>query len=286
MDGRTVLITGANSGIGLEAAVALTRMGADVSITARDAAKGTAAVEEIHRRGGVSPRLFDLDLSDLASVRRCADEVVDSIDRLDVLVANAGLTLSTRAETVQGFEYLFGVNHLGHFALFERLRDLLVASAPARVVVVSSDMHRVAYRGLAFDDLQSERAYRSWDAYGKSKLANLLFTREAARRLRGTGVAVNAAHPGLVKTNFGGEGDTRLTQQVVRALPRVVALDASEGADTIVHLASSPEVEGLTGGYFSNRRAVSPSRHALDDDAATRLWSVSEQLLASASADA
>lgn len=279
MHGRTVVITGANSGIGLECAVALADLGADVAITARDPRKGEAAVAEILDRTGTAPRLFDLDLADLDSVRRCADAVLDAFDQLHVLVANAGLTLSRRTETVQGFEYLFGVNHLGHFELFRRLRERLVASAPARVVVVSSDMHRVAFRGLPFDDLQSERGYRSWDVYGKSKLANLLFVREAALRLSGTGVTVNAAHPGLVKTNFGGDGDTRLTQQFVRALPRTLALDAAEGAETIVHLAASPEVVGLTGGYFSNKRPVTPSRHALDDAAAGRLWAVSEELI-------
>ncbi|MFP3907757.1 MAG: SDR family oxidoreductase [Acidimicrobiales bacterium] len=282
MDGRTVMITGANSGIGKEAAVQLVQLGAEVVITARDLAKGALAVEEIARRGGARPQLVQLDLGDLDSVRRCAAEVLERVEQLHVLVCNAGLTLSKRSETTQGFEYLFGVNHLGHFLLVDLLRPRLVDSAPARVVVVSSDMHRFAYRGLAFDDLQSTRRYLSYDVYAKTKLANILFTRELSKRLQGTGVTANAAHPGLVKTNFGGEGDTRITQQFVRMLPRPFAVDAATGADTIVYLAASDEVAELTGGYYVNRRPTTPSSAARDDEAAARLWDVSEQLIAGA----
>ena len=280
IDGRTVLITGGNSGIGKEAAISLTRLGARVVITARDLAKGALAVEEIARRGDSRPELVQLDLADLDAVHRCADEVLDRFPELRVLVCNAGLTLSRRAETVQGFEYLFGVNHLGHFLLVERLRQRLIDSAPARIIVVSSDMHRIAYRGLAFDDLQTSRGYVSYDAYGKTKLANILFVRELARQLQGTGVTANAVHPGLVKTNFGGEGDTRITQQFVRMIPRPLARTASEGADTIVYLAAADEVADLTGGYYLDRRPTTPSRQARDDEAASRLWAVSEDMLA------
>lgn len=279
MDGRTVMITGANSGIGKEAAVQLVELGAEVVITARDLAKGALAVEEVARRGGARPHLVQLDLGDLDSVRRCAAEVLERVEQLHVLVCNAGLTLSKRSETTQGFEYLFGVNHLGHFLLVDLLRPRLVDSAPARVVVVSSDMHRFAYRGLAFDDLQSTRRYFSYDVYAKTKLANILFTRELSKRLQGTGVTVNAVHPGLVKTNFGGEGDTRITQQFVRMLPRPFAVDAATGADTIVYLAAAEEIADLTGGYYVDRRPATPSRAARDDAAAARLWEVSEQLV-------
>lgn len=279
MDGRTIMITGANSGIGKEAAVALTRLGARVVITARDLAKGALAVEEITARGDSRPELVQLDLADLDSVRRCADEVLERFPELHVLVCNAGLTLSKRAETAQGFEYLFGVNHLGHFLLVEMLRPRLVESAPARVVVVSSDMHRFAYRGLTFDDLQSTRRYFSYDVYAKTKLANVLFTRELAHQLNVTGVTANALHPGLVKTNFGGEGDTRITQQFVRMIPRPFARNAREGADTIVYLAAADEVADLTGGYYVDRRPATPSRAARDDAAAARLWEVSEELV-------
>jgi NAD(P)-dependent dehydrogenase (short-subunit alcohol dehydrogenase family) len=279
MDDRVVLITGANSGIGLEAAVSLAELGAEVVITARDLAKGEAAQGEVLARTGARTHLVHLDLADLTSVRRCAAEVIDRFPQLHVLVCNAGLTLSTRSETAQGLEYLFGVNHLGHFLLVDLLRRHLVESAPARIVVVSSDMHRIAYRGLAFDDLQSTKRYVSYDVYGKSKLANILFARELARRLDGTGVSVNAMHPGLVKTNFGGEGDTRMTQRFVRMLPRRFALEPAQGADTIVYLAAADDVEGETGGYWVNRRRTEPSAHARDDAAAARLWRVSEELV-------
>jgi NAD(P)-dependent dehydrogenase (short-subunit alcohol dehydrogenase family)/catechol 2,3-dioxygenase-like lactoylglutathione lyase family enzyme len=280
IDGRTVLVTGANSGIGFEAAAALACLGANVVITARDLDKGQQARRRIAERAGVEPHLVHLDLADLVSVRRCADEVLDRFPELHVLICNAGLTLSRRTETAQGFEYLFGVNHLGHFLLVDLLRPRLVKSAPTRVVVVSSDMHRIAYRGLAFDDLQSTRRYVSYDVYGKTKLANILFTRELARRLDGTGVTANAVHPGLVKTNFGGEGDTRVTQRFVRMLPRPLAIDPAHGADTIVYLAVAPEVAAESGGYWTNRRRSEPSTHARDDAAAARLWQVSEALVA------
>lgn len=282
MDGKLVVITGGNSGIGLEAAVQLTELGAEVVIAVRNPDKGRAAVAEIERRSGTAPHLVPLDLADLASVRECAVELLERFTHIDVLVCNAGLTLSKRAETAQGFEYLFGVNHLGHMRLVQLLQGRLVQSAPARVVVVSSDAHRIAYRGLAFDDLQSTKRYVSWDVYGKSKLANIMFTRELARRLEGTGVTANAMHPGLVRTNFGGEGDTRLTQQVVRMLPRRFAIGPEEGAATIVHLASSPDVADATGGYYVNCTLTAPSSSAGNDEAAEWLWLISERLLADA----
>ncbi len=280
MAGRTVMITGANSGIGFETAAALADLGAQVVITARNRAKGAIAQSRLRERTGATVELLHLDLADLASVQACADEFLDRFTRLDVLICNAGLTLSKRTETVQGFEYLFGVNHLGHFLLVHLLRSRLTESAPSRVVVVSSDMHRVAYRGLAFDDIQSTRRYVSYDVYGKAKLANVLFTRELARRLVGTGVTANAMHPGLVKTNFGGEGDTRVTQRFVRMLPRMVAIDAAQGADTAIYLAAADEVATATGGYYHRRRLTQPSIHGRDDEAAARLWALSEELLA------
>ena len=254
-------------------------------LAVRDLSKGERARQQITDRTGARPHLVHLDLADLVSVRRGAAEVLDRFPRLDVVVCNAGLTLSKRTETPQGLEYLFGVNHLGHFLLVDLLRQRLVDSAPSRVVVVSSDMHRIAYRGLAFDDLQSTRRYVSYDVYGKSKLANILFTRELARRLAGTGVTANAMHPGLVKTNFGGEGDTRITQRFVRMLPRQLAIDAVRGADTVVYLAASDEVAGESGGYWTNRKRSEPSPQARDDAAARRLWEISEELVAALDTD-
>ena len=179
---QVIVVTGGNSGIGKEAAVALAAMGATVVITARNAEKGADALAEIQRRSGqTSVEVMALDLADFASIRSFAAELQDRHDRLDVLVNNAGGILSERLETAQHFEMTFGVNHLGHFLLTDLLVDRLKASAPARVINVSSFGHRFAYSGLDFADLQSERRYWSMDAYGKSKLANILFTRELAQ---------------------------------------------------------------------------------------------------------
>jgi len=283
LDGQVVLVTGANSGIGLETAVALAELGARTIITARDPAKGERAVAEIGRRSGSDAvAVVGLDLADLVSVRRCAGEVLRRYDRLDVLVANAGLVLARRTLTAQGFETTFGVNHLGHHRLVELLLPRLRASAPARVVVVSSDAHKLAYRGLAFDDLQTTRRYVGYDAYAKSKLANLLFVRELARRLDGSDVTVNAVHPGLVATNFAGEGDTRIGGAVMALVGRRVARTPAEGARTSVWAAASPELAGRSGLYLADCAEATPSGHATDDDAARRLWDASEGLLAAA----
>jgi NAD(P)-dependent dehydrogenase (short-subunit alcohol dehydrogenase family) len=185
LDGRTIVVTGGNSGIGKEAAVELVGMGAHVVVAARNRAKGEAALAEItHRSGRDTAVLADLDLASIASIRAFADSFLASHNRLDVLLNNAGLTLRKRRETTDGFEMVFGVNHLGHFLLTSLLRDRLVASAPARVVNVASDAHRYARRGLDFDDLMATKRYRPFLVYGRSKLANILFTRELARRSR------------------------------------------------------------------------------------------------------
>ena len=205
---QVIVVTGGNSGIGKEAAAALATMGATVVITARNAEKGADALDEIRRRSASSTvEVMALDLADFASIRSFAAELLDRHDRLDVLVNNAGGILSDRLETVQGFEMTFGVNHLGHFLLTDLLLDRLRASTPARVINVTSAGHRFAYGGLDFADLQTERRYWSMDAYGKSKLANILFTRELAKRLVGTGVTANCLHPGVVRTGFGSADD-------------------------------------------------------------------------------
>ncbi len=191
MTGKVVLITGANAGIGKETAVGLARMGATVVMTSRDAGRGAEALADVRSRSGSTEvELFPLDLAELASVRACATEVLERHQRLDVLVDNAGLVMAERTVTHEGFETTFGVNHLGHFYLTNLLLDRLRASAPARVVVVASQAHKMVRGGLDFDDLQSLRHYRGFDAYSKSKLANLYFTRELARHLAGTGVTV------------------------------------------------------------------------------------------------
>lgn len=281
MRGKVVLITGGNSGIGRVAAVELARMGATVLITARDEAKGADALAELRRRSGRDdPAVLSLDLADLRSVCALADRVLDRYGRLDVLVNNAGGVLSERRLTADGFEATFGVNHLGHFLLTKLLLERLKRSAPARIVNVSSVAHRFAVGGFSFADPQFERRrYRGVAAYNQSKLANILFTMELARRLAGTGVTANALHPGAVATGFGSAEDTKGIERAAMVLGRPFLISPERGARTLVYLASSPAVAGVTGGYFVRCRMHTPSRAARDPRAAHRLWELSEQLL-------
>jgi NAD(P)-dependent dehydrogenase (short-subunit alcohol dehydrogenase family) len=280
MAGKLALITGGNAGIGRETAVGLARKGAQVVITSRDAARGGDALADIKRRSGnENVDVMSLDLARLASVREFASAFLDRYDRLDVLIDNAGLVLGSRTVTEDGYETTFQVNHLGHFLLTELLRDRLVASAPSRIVIVSSDAHKSARNGLDFDDLQSQRKYRSFGVYGKTKLANILFTRELARRLDGTGVTVNAVHPGFVASRFGRDDDTGLLGRIAMPLVRPFALNAEQGAQTSIYLASDPAVEGITGAYWVKCAPVTPSDAAQDDAAARKLWDASEQLV-------
>ena len=280
LNGRTIIVTGGNSGIGKEAAAELTAMGATVVVAARNRAKGEAAVAEIAQRAPHGTvELADLDLASAASIPAFADGFLATHDRLDVLLNNAGLTLRKRRETADGFEMTFGVNHLGHFLLTSLLRDRLVASAPARVITVASDAHRYARRGLDFDDLMATKRYRYFLQYARSKLANILFTRELARRLADTGVTANVLHPGFVASNFAREGDTGRLGNAAMVIGRPLAISAVEGAQTSLFLASSPTVEGVTGQYFVKSAFAKTSAAAADDDAAQRLWTVSEQLV-------
>jgi len=287
MTGRRVLITGANSGIGKETATALASMGASVTVTARDRAKGEAARDEIRlRSGSTDVELGSLDLASLASVREFASWFLDSHDRLDVLINNAGVITSSRRETSDGFEEMFGVNHLGHFVLTNELVDLLIDSAPARVVILSSVAHRFSPRGLRFDDLQTTRRFHMFTAYGRSKLANAMHALELSRRLDGSGVTVNCLHPGTISSRFGGDGDTRFLGGLMAGIARPFLATPASGARTPVLLASStdPTVDGVTGGYFSHGRRWRPSRAARDVAAAGRLWAESERMTADASA--
>jgi NAD(P)-dependent dehydrogenase (short-subunit alcohol dehydrogenase family) len=283
MAGRTVVVTGANSGIGRATAAALASAGARTVVTARDGDRGRAAVEDIRRAtGSRSVELALFDLADLASVRAGAAELLERLDRIDVLVNNAGVVLSDRTETVDGYEATFAVNHLAPFLLTRLLVDRLVATVPARVVNVASVAHRSARHGLDFADLQSRHGYRGMQAYARSKLANLLFTAELARRLAGTGVTVNALHPGTVATGYGRDGDTHGFLPFGMDVIRPVVKTPEQGARTSVFLATSPLVAGVTGGYFVGCRPRTPSRRARDQGAARRLWAVSEQLVARA----
>lgn len=286
MSGKTVLITGGNAGIGKQTALALAKLGARVIITSRNLRKGDLAQMEI--REATNSKAIDslqLDLSSFASIERCAAELLAKYARLDVLVLNAGLILDTRSQTEQGFETTFGVNHLGHFYLVSLLRERVIASAPARVVVVSSDAHK-AVRALDFDDLMAERSYKPFQVYASSKLANILFARELARQLEGTGVDVNAVHPGAVRTRFGRDGDVSGLGRALLTLASPFMLSAESGAKTSVHVASAPELEGHSGGYYVRCREAKPNAAASDPANAARLWQLSEELVAQARAAA
>ena len=278
MQGRTVLVTGANTGIGLETAAALAAKGARVVLTARDPAKGKSAVEDIRRRHpDADVAAMELDLSRLADVRNFAAGFLERFPQLHVLVNNAGVWLDRRSVTADGFETMFQVNHLGPFLLTNLLLDRLKGSAPARIVNVASEAHR-AWR-LDFDDLQSERGFRHIRTYFRTKLCNMLFTRELARRLLGTGVTANSLHPGTVRTRMARDGDTHGLFAIGVRISALFFNSPAKGAETTVYLASSPDVEDHTGEYWVKRRPRRPSRAGLDDDAARRLWDVSAQLL-------
>ncbi|MGO9342345.1 MAG: SDR family oxidoreductase [Acidimicrobiales bacterium] len=282
MAGKTVVITGASSGIGLATAIDLAAMGADVIITARDPRRGGAAVDSIAKASGREPALAVFDLGSLSSVREGAAEILARASHIDVLVNNAGIVLSDRTLTADGLETTFAVNHLGPFLLTALLHDRVVSSAPSRIVNVASSAHASARGGLDFDDLQAANGYKLSKVYARSKLANIYFTTELARRLAGTKVTANCLHPGTVRTGWGRDGDTHglLTLGIKVSAP--FFLSPEKGARTSVYLASSREVEGVTGKYFVKCRERTPSKAARDGDAAKRLWQMSEELVSRA----
>ena len=279
MAGRTVVVTGGSSGIGRATAVALSKMGAKVFITARDPGRGRTAADGIGDESGNPAELVLFDLASLASVRKGAAEILERTDRIDVLVNNAGIVLSDRTETTDGFEQTFAVNHLGPFLLTKLLRDRLVASSPSRIVNVASTAHKSARGGLDFADLQSRNGYRAMKVYGRSKLANIYFNTELARRLEGTGVTANCLHPGTVATGYGRDGDTRGLFAFGLRISSPFFLSPAKGALTSVYLSSSEEVAGVTGKYFVKCREHKTSRAANDLQAAQWLWQVSEELI-------
>jgi NAD(P)-dependent dehydrogenase (short-subunit alcohol dehydrogenase family) len=282
MGGKVVLITGGTSGIGKAAATALAGMGAETVVTGRNRERGEEAVQEIRRESGneqVSLLLADLAVQ--AEVRRLAEEFEASHDRLDVLVNNAGLVLSSRTETPDGIETTLAVNHLAPFLLTNLLLDLLKKSAPSRIVTVSSEAER--WGKMDLDDLQSKRRYRAFPVYGKSKLANIMFTYELAERLEGTGVVANCVHPGGVNTNFGKNNRGFMTL-LFRAFKPFMR-SPERGADTVVYLAASPETEEMTGKYLYDREVRDSSKVSYDEDLRKQLWEASEELAGLKDAD-
>ena len=276
MNNKVCLVTGATNGIGFATATALAARGATVIVHGRSRAKGEQVVQEITRTtGNKAVRFVQADFTSLAQVRALASELNAQLPRLDVLVNNAALTASHRKLTVDGHERVFAANHLAPFLLTNLLLDKLKASAPARIVVVSSAGHRAAK--LDLNDLTSERKFGVMTAYGNSKLGNILFVRALSRRLNGTGVTINALHPGLVRTNLGDEGGTWM--KVVLKASTFFMLSPEQGASTSVYLATSPEVAGHSGDYYYKCKAAPVSDEARDDALAERLWSKSCQLV-------
>jgi retinol dehydrogenase 14 len=274
--GRTVLVTGATSGIGKATALGLAAMGARVAITGRDATRTAAAAQDIRVAHGGEVFSFVADLSSQGEVRRLADEVQLALPRIDVLVNNAGGYWNTRRVTVDGLEHTFAVNHLAPFLLTNLLVERLEQSVPARVVMVASNAQ--ALGRIDFDDLQGERSYSGAQAYNQSKLANVLFTYELAKRLRPTAVTANAVHPGVVNTSFGGE-DPAVTQRWVVPFMRPFMKSPTRGAATSIHVATAPGLETVTGQYFADARPKRSSPRSYDEATAVRLWRVSADLV-------
>jgi NAD(P)-dependent dehydrogenase (short-subunit alcohol dehydrogenase family) len=270
LNGKVVMVTGANSGMGKEISLGLARLGATLVMVSRDRQRGESARADVqHETGNGAVELLVADLSSQRSVRQLVKDFEAGHDRLDVLVNNAGITSATRTETVDGVETVFATNHLGPFLLTNLLLPVLKASAPARIVTVSSGAQ--AMGKLDFDDLQSVHGYGEIRAYNASKLANILFTYELARRIQGTGVTANAVEPGFIKTN--------LKVPFPFSIFSFMRGNAVDGAKPSIFLASSPEVEGVSGAFFSNKGvAIRSSKVTYDDSVAKRLWHVSEEL--------
>jgi NAD(P)-dependent dehydrogenase (short-subunit alcohol dehydrogenase family) len=277
MRGKTCVITGATSGIGLETARRLGALGARLILVGRNRDKGEAAIARLRAEvPGVAVEMHYADLSRPAEIRRLAAALLGTASRIEVLVNNAGAIFAKREITPDGLELTFALNHMGYFRLTALLRDRLIASAPARVVNVASEAHRGSH--LDFEDLQCTRHYSGLRAYQCSKLANILFTRELARRLEGTGVTANCLHPGFVATGFG--DNNRGFWRLGIAIAKVVsAIPVQRGAETPVYLASSPDLDGISGRYFIQCRERQPDAAAEDDRAAEQLWKASERLM-------
>ncbi len=276
IEGKQVLLTGASRGIGRATALALAKQGANLSLLVRNRELGEKVIEEIRATGTKSRiDLFVADLSSMKDIRRVAAEFLQKHDRLDVLINNAGAINMEREVTVDGYERTFATNHLAYFLLTELLLDLLEKSAPSRIINVASEAHRG--QKLEFDDLMGERSFSGFGAYGKSKLANILFTRELAKKLQGTNVTANSLHPGVIASGFG-RNNKGVFGFVMRNLAAPFLGSEESGARTTVHLATSPDVEGKTGLYWKSSRESSPTAEARSD-ASARLWEMSEGLV-------
>ncbi len=274
MTGKVCIVTGGNSGIGKEAAKGLVALGADVVIICRDRTKGEAALSEIRQAGKGSAELIVADISSLSQVRAGVDEFERTHRRLDVLVNNAGVILTKRIVTADGYEQTFATNHLGHFLLTDLLMDTIKKSSPSRIINLTSQAHRGAR--IDFEDIQGEKHYSAYKAYSQSKMANVLFTYELAKKLEGTGVTVNCLHPGVVRTGFG--HDTGGLLSMIISIGSPFFISAKRSAKAVVYLASSPDLVTTSGKFFSKSKEAKSSRESYDEEAAKRLWDVSEKL--------
>ncbi|KAK9516703.1 hypothetical protein VZT92_024621 [Zoarces viviparus] len=280
LEGKTVLITGGNTGIGKETAVDLAKRGARVILACRDMDRANRAAEEVKKRSGNDNVIVKkLDLASLQSVRQLAKDVLASEGRLDVLINNAGVMSCPKWQTEDGFEMQFGVNHLGHFLLTNCLLDLLKKSASSRIVTVSSLAHQ---RGqIYFDDIHQEKDYRPWKSYAQSKLANVLFTRELAKKLQGTGVTTYSLHPGVIRTELGRHfwPTMPLWKRVVYTPLMFLIKSPTEGAQTTIYCAVEESLQNESGLYYSDCAPKSAAPQGLDDEAAKKLWDLSASMV-------
>jgi NAD(P)-dependent dehydrogenase (short-subunit alcohol dehydrogenase family) len=275
MKGKTVVITGGTSGIGEVAAERLAQMGARIVLIARSKSRGKVALARLHEKApDLAHTVHYADLTRISEMKRVAAEIVSLAQRIDVLINNAGAIFADHRLTDDGLECTFALNHMAYFVVTDGLRERLLTSAPARIVNTASAAHQGAK--LDFDDLQLAESFGSMKAYGRSKLCNILFTRELARRLQGTGVTANCLHPGFVATRIGDDSGGVISP--FAWLAKLFAISPEQGADTIVYLASSPAVAETTGKYFYKRQPIAPSFAAQDDRAAALLWESSAAL--------
>ncbi len=278
MKGKTCLITGANSGIGRATALGLAKMGATMVIACRNREKGETALSEItSESGNQNVKLMVADMSSQESIRKLAGDFKTKHKDLHLLINNAGVFLTKRIVTTDGLESTLAVNHLGPFLLTSLLLDLLKASAPSRIVNVTSDAHRGTT--IDFEDLQGEKNFSGWDAYSQSKLAVILFTHELAKRLEGTGVTVNSVHPGVVRTNFAKNNGGLVALGFKIIGPLFITPETS--AKRVLYVATSPNLDNVSGEYFTKMHEAKSSKESYDDESAKRLWQVSEQLTGS-----
>jgi retinol dehydrogenase 14 len=266
--GKTGIVTGANSGIGEQISLGLARMGANVIMVCRDKSKGQVAKDEITKQSGnANVELFLADLASMASIRNLVESFRQRHNHLNILVNNAGLIMGKRVETVDNLETTFEVNYISHFLLTLLLLDTLKASAPARIINVSSSAHTGGK--MDFDDLQETKGYSAMKSYSQSKLAQVLFTYELSKKLEGTGVTVNAVHPGVVRTRWGDEGGSL---GIGIRLARPFMISPAKGAETALYLASSPEVDGITGKYWYKKKETQSSKESYDENQQRLLW--------------